>query len=129
MGIPSVIPNTMNTYDAIVEMFVCDVGSLFVCDADNGLRGIVSRKDLLRASMGNANLHSLPISALMTSMPNVITIAPNATLLHASKMLTFHKIDSLPVVHAIENKDEVILKVIGRITKTTIIRAFSKLGS
>ena len=59
----------------------------------------------------------------MTRMPNIIMIRPDETLLEAAKkMIEFH-IDSLPVVQEVEQKTHTY-SVIGRITKTTISRAF-----
>ena len=43
----------MTVYDAICHMFLEDVGTLFVVDKNSYLTGVLSRKDLLRTSLGN----------------------------------------------------------------------------
>ena len=51
-SIPVVIHENVSVYDAICTMFLEDVGTLFVVDRDAVLVGVLSRKDLLRASIG-----------------------------------------------------------------------------
>lgn len=120
---PIVVDSSTSVYDAIVQLFLEDVGTLYAVDSEGHLAGVVSRKDLLRASLGNKNLQELPVSVIMTRMPNIKTIDPEETLLEAAKkMIAFH-IDSLPVVKEIEKKTNTYL-LLGRITKTTITRAY-----
>lgn len=126
MGVPTVIDSKLSVYDAVVEVFMRDVGSLFITSPQEGLVGIISRKDLLRASVGQNDIHQLPVSMVMTRMPNLITCSPTETLLAAAQKLQDHQIDSLPVVAEREGGK---LKLLGRITKTTIVRAFVRLGS
>ena len=51
-SIPVVVNEGISVYDAIVMMFIEDVGTIFVVDQRAFLVGVLSRKDLLRASMG-----------------------------------------------------------------------------
>ncbi|WP_102345092.1 helix-turn-helix transcriptional regulator [Bacillus sp. Marseille-P3661] len=124
---PIVIKKSASVYDAIVQIFLVDVGTLYAVDEKGYLAGVISRKDLLRASMGNQNLQELPVSVIMTRMPNIITIRPEDTLFEAAKRMIEYHIDSLPVVEDIDPKDHAY-KVIGRVTKTTISRAFVEMG-
>ena len=55
-SIPVVVNENVSVYDAIVTMFLEDVGTLFVVDKDLILVGVLSRKDLLRASIGKQEL-------------------------------------------------------------------------
>ncbi|WP_156422634.1 helix-turn-helix transcriptional regulator [Bacillus sp. FJAT-29937] len=120
---PIVVESSTSVYDAIVQLFLEDVGTLYAVDSEGHLAGVVSRKDLLRASLGNKNLQELPVSVIMTRMPNIKTIDPEETLLEAAKkMIAFH-IDSLPVVKEVEEKSNTYL-LLGRITKTTLTRAY-----
>lgn len=120
---PIVIETSTSVYDAIVQLFLEDVGTLYIVDAEGFLAGVVSRKDLLRAALGNKNLQDLPVSVIMTRMPNITTIDPEETLLEAAKkMIRFH-IDSLPVVKQVNEKKN-SYTLVGRITKTTITRAY-----
>jgi CBS domain-containing protein len=129
MGIPIIISGALSVYDAIVEIFMRDVGSLFITDENGALSGIVSRKDLLKVSISQGEIRSIPISMIMTRMPNLITCFPEETLLSAAQKLQDHQIDCLPVVRRLDGNPGSPLEVVGRITKTTIVKAFVKLGS
>jgi CBS domain-containing protein len=120
---PIVIQKSRSVYDAIVTLFLEDVGTLYIVDSQSHLAGVVSRKDLLRASLGSQKLEDLPVSVIMTRMPNIITINPDATLNEAAKKMNDYHIDSLPVVQEVEPNSHTYL-VVGRVTKTTITRAF-----
>lgn len=124
---PIVIQKSASVYDAIVQLFLEDVGTLYAVDDNGHLAGVVSRKDLLRTAMGNRNLNDLPVSVIMTRMPNIIMIEPESTLLEAAKKMIENHIDSLPVVKEIDVKTHTYL-VIGRITKTTITRAYLEMN-
>ncbi|MDQ0197884.1 helix-turn-helix transcriptional regulator [Neobacillus ginsengisoli] len=120
---PIVVEKSTSVYDAIVQLFLEDVGTLYAVDGEGQLAGVISRKDLLRTAIGNKNLNELPVSVIMTRMPNIITIKPDETLLEAAKKMISNHIDSLPVVKELEQKTDTYL-LIGRITKTTITRAY-----
>ncbi|MGG5832489.1 HTH domain-containing protein, partial [Bacillus pumilus] len=70
-SIPVVIHENVSVYDAICTMFLEDVGTLFVVDDHSILTGVLSRKDLLRASIGKQELPSIPVHIIMTRMPNI----------------------------------------------------------
>ena len=70
-SIPVVVNENVSVYDAIVTMFLEDVGTLFVVDQNLILVGVLSRKDLLRASIGKQELTTLPVNIIMTRMPNI----------------------------------------------------------
>lgn len=125
---PIVIKKSTSVYDAIVQIFLKDVGTLYAINPRGHLAGVISRKDLLRASIGNRNLQELPVSVIMTRMPNIITIRPEETLLEAAKKMIEYHVDSLPVVQEIDDQAHTY-KVIGRITKTTISRAFLEINN
>ncbi len=122
-AIPIVVGKSTSVYDAIVQLFLEDVGTLYAVDADGNLAGVISRKDLLRASLGNQNLQELPVSVIMTRMPNIITILPEETLFEAAKKMIHNHIDSLPVVKVVDGEPHTYL-LLGRVTKTTITRAY-----
>lgn len=126
-GHPIVIKNSASVYDAIVQIFLNDVGTIYAVDENGHLAGVISRKDLLRAAIGNQNLQELPVSVIMTRMPNIITIRAEEPLINAARKMIEHHVDSLPVVQEVEG-DETKFEVIGRVTKTTIAKAFVELG-
>ncbi len=119
-SMPIVVKENVSVYDAICTMFLEDVGSLFVVDDESLLVGVVSRKDLLRASIGNQELTSLPINIIMTRMPNITMCEMDDLLIDIAKMLIDKQIDALPIVRTTDKGFEVI----GRITKTNITKAF-----
>ena len=118
-SIPVVVNENVSVYDAIVTMFLEDVGTLFVVDSHSKLVGVLSRKDLLRASIGNQELTTLPVNIIMTRMPNLTICHRDDLLIDVAKKLIDKQIDAIPVVKDVDNGYEVI----GRITKTNITRA------
>ena len=118
-SIPVVVNENVSVYDAIVTMFLEDVGTLFVVDSDSKLVGVLSRKDLLRASIGNQELTTLPVNIIMTRMPNLTICYRDDLLIDVAKKLIDKQIDAVPVVKDVDNGYEVL----GRITKTNITRA------
>ena len=116
-----VVNGDTSLYDTIVTIFTEDVGTILVCD-DSYLVGVVSRKDLLRASMGQTDSHTMPISMIMTPVSKVITVEPTDTLVEAAQKMIDYEVDCLPVVvrEDVENKKR--LKVVGRVSKTTVAK-------
>lgn len=121
LSLPVVVQESSTVYDAICTMFLEDVGTLFVVNKESKLAGVLSRKDLLRASMGNQDLNSIPITIIMTRMPNITVCTKEDFLVDVAEKLIDKQIDAVPVVKNTE-KDEA-LEVIGRITKTNITKA------
>ena len=118
-----VVNGDTSLYDTIVTIFTEDVGTILECD-DSYLVGVVSRKDLLRASMGQTDSHTMPISMIMTPVSKVITVEPTDTLVEAAQKMIDYEVDCLPVVvrEDVENKKR--LKVVGRVSKTTVAKVF-----
>lgn len=127
-SVPTVIRETATVYDAVVTMFLEDVGTLFVVSTEGYLEGVISRKDLLKTALGGADINRMPISVIMTRMPNVVTISSDESIVRAAEKLITREIDALPVVEVINVSGEEKLQVVGRITKTTITRLFLELG-
>ena len=119
-SIPIVVHEEISAYDAVCSMFLEDVGTLFVTDKRNLLAGVVSRKDLLRASIGNNDLHAIPVGVIMTRMPNIAVCQNDDSLLDVASELIERQIDAMPIV----KKHEDGYEVIGRITKTSMTKAF-----
>ncbi|MCQ5456038.1 helix-turn-helix transcriptional regulator [Bacillus paralicheniformis] len=117
-SIPVVIHENVSVYDAICTMFLEDVGTLFVVDDNAILVGVLSRKDLLRASIGKQELPSIPVHIIMTRMPNITLCRRDDFILDIAKVLIEKQIDALPVVKDTEKGYEVV----GRITKTNMTK-------
>ena len=125
---PIVVKENSSVYDAIVSMFIEDVGSLIVVSEGGYLEGIASRKDMLKSAMGGQNLNSLPVNVVMTRMPNVIVTYPDESVVRAAEKLINQQVDSLPVVVPTKVGNEEKYQVIGRFTKTNITRLFVQLA-
>ncbi|MGO4495171.1 helix-turn-helix transcriptional regulator [Paenibacillus sp. 2RAB27] len=127
MGLPIVLMEKATVNDAVVTLFLENVGTLMVVSDKQALVGIVSRKDLLKVTLGNAGAPTMPISLVMTRHPNIVTINLNDHVLDAARKMIFHQIDSLPVMRTdvVHDHEEII----GRITKTTITKLLLDLAT
>jgi DeoR family transcriptional regulator, catabolite repression regulator len=115
---PIVVQESSSVYDAICTMFLEDVGTLFVTDKQTTLVGVLSRKDLLRASLGKQALESIPVSIIMTRMPNITVCRQDDLIIEVAKKLINKQIDGLPIVQDVDFGSG--YEVVGRITKTNI---------
>ncbi|HHV65745.1 MAG TPA: helix-turn-helix transcriptional regulator [Peptococcaceae bacterium] len=123
------VKENISIYDAVVSMFTNNVGSLIVINEKRELRGMVSRKDILKATLGKIDLHQVPIGVIMTRMPNIIMVTSDESVLDAARKLVQHQIDTLPVVENYINEEgNEVYEVVGRFTKTNITNLFVELG-
>ncbi|MCO7175692.1 helix-turn-helix transcriptional regulator [Sporolactobacillus kofuensis] len=120
---PAVIAESASAYQAVCEMFVEDVGSLFVIDNQGVLAGVLSRKDLLRTAIGSQDMTQVPVSVIMSRMPNIAYCKNEDSVFDVAMQLISKEIDAVPVVHVTDSGFEVI----GRMTKTNITKAFVSL--
>ncbi|KKM11515.1 transcriptional regulator [Clostridiales bacterium PH28_bin88] len=128
-SVPIVVRENTSIYDAVVTMFIENVGTLFVVGEGGILEGVISRKDMLKAALGQSDIKHMPVTVMMTRMPNIITTGLDESVYMAAKKLIEHEVDALPVVRPVTNeKGEEKLEVIGRITKTNITKLFVELG-
>ena len=116
MSIPVIAKKDDSLYEVIVNMFLSDVGSIFIIDEEESLCGIVSRKDLLKATIGGADMNKMPIGMIMTRTPNIITVEKEESVIIVAKKIIEHEIDSIPVVENIDGKT----RVVGKISKTNL---------
>lgn len=127
-AVPVVVKEESSVYDAIVTLFLEDVGTLFVVQEDGSLTGLVSRKDLLKIAIGNADIHKIPVGVVMTRMPNLVTVTQEESAYDAARKIVHHQVDALPVVKIEKEGDKVKYKLVGKVTKTTITKLFAELG-
>ncbi|MHC6179134.1 helix-turn-helix transcriptional regulator [Clostridium sp. JNZ X4-2] len=128
MSKPVVVDENTTVYDAIVYLFLNDVGTLFI-ENKGLLIGAVSRKDFLKISIGSTDMHKIPVGIIMTRMPNIIFVEKDDVAYMAAKKIMEHEVDSLPVVE--KSRDESnneVLKIVGKVSKTNITRLFVKIG-
>jgi len=127
MSRPIVVEEATMVYDAIVHLFLNDVGTLFV--ENNGvLTGAVSRKDFLKIAMGGTDMHKVPVGIIMTRMPNLISVESEESVYIAAQKIIEHEVDSLPVIEKVLEGQKEIPKIIGKISKTNITRLFVEMG-
>ncbi len=125
-AVPAVVREDTSAYDAIVTLFVEDVGTLFVVDEEGYLQGVISRKDLLKTAIGGSDLQRIPVTVIMTRMPHIVTADPDLDVVTAAKKIVDYQIDALPVVREAEPGK---LKILGKVTKTTLARMLAELSS
>nr|WP_240353381.1 helix-turn-helix transcriptional regulator [Cohnella algarum] len=130
MSRPVVIRDNTTVNDAVISLFVENVGSLMVIDEQDTLVGMVSPKDLLKFAIGNANAPTIPIRMVMTKFAQLVTVSPEETVLEAARKMIDRQVNCLPVVRAKDGESEGGgLEVIGRITKTNITQAMVEMAS
>ena len=120
-SVPIAIGQDKSAYEAIVTMFLEDVGSVFILDESGLLSGVVSRKDLLKAAINNADLHNLPVVMVMTPLSKIVVVNEDESVASAARKVIDNEIDSLPVVRAV-HVGKRSYEVVGRITKTNFTR-------
>ncbi|HBX74899.1 MAG: helix-turn-helix transcriptional regulator [Acidaminococcaceae bacterium] len=121
---PVVIQNTKSAYEAVISMFVADVGSVYVVDENNLLVGVVSRKDLLKlATNNNGDMKTIPVVMAMTPLSKMVMVFGDTTVAAAARKVIDNQIDSLPVVRCVDEKKK-DYEVVGRITKTNFTKLF-----
>ena len=108
-----------SVYDAIIHLFNFDLGTLIVVENEK-LVGIISRKDLLKAALNRKNIEKIPVSIIMTRMPNIVHCFEDDNIMEAIEKLIKHEIDSLPVLRKEKGK----LSLVGRFTKTNVTKLF-----
>lgn len=129
MSKPVTVSEETTVYDAIVFLFLNDVGTLFV-ESNGVLVGAVSRKDFLKNAIGGTDIHKVPVGVIMTRMPNIICGYAEDSAYNLAKKIIEHEIDSIPIVEKIEasSNEKNQFKIIGKISKTNITKLFVKLG-
>lgn len=129
-GVPIVISINATVQDAVISLFLENVGSLIVTDQRGALAGMVSRKDLLKVTLGNQSAPTMPVSLVMTRQPKIVTVEPDESILSAAKKLLHNEIGMLPVVRTTVDQDgSEFLEPIGRITKTTMTEIMLSLAA
>jgi len=110
---------TTSVYDAVIHLFNYDLGNLSVVQT-GFLVGIISRKDLLKSALHGKNMEKIPVSMIMTRMPNIVYCFENDSVPDAIEKIIKHEIDSLPVLRKENGK----LILVGRFTKTNAIKLY-----
>ncbi|MFC0211708.1 helix-turn-helix transcriptional regulator [Paenibacillus chartarius] len=135
-GIPVIVRDTATVHDAVVTLFIENTSGLVVADENGGLLGVVSRKDLLKVTLGNASAASMPVTLVMTRKPNVVTVGPDDYVIDAARKMIHHQVESLPVVvrrsgtgSGSGERGEDWLEVVGRVSKTSMTRVLVEVAA
>ena len=127
MAAPLVVAVDTTAYDALVTMMLEDQGTVFVVNEEGFLAGVVSRRDLLRLSLGRTDFNNVPVGLIMTRASQVVSITAEESIFSAAQKLTTYRIDVLPVVRSAGDTEDQ-QELLGRISRSTITRLFSELG-
>jgi len=119
---PVVVDESATVYDAIVMLFLRNVGTIYVQNK-GALTGVVSRKDFIKIAIGNNDIHNMPVGMIMSRMPNIVYALDTDSAYDAVVKLITHEIDSMPVVEPYkddEGKEQ--FKITGKISKTNMTK-------
>lgn len=123
MGPIQIIKETVSIYEAVVALFLQDEENLFVVNDEEYLSGTLSRKDLLKATVGGGDLDKLPVGMVMTRANHIVSVYEDDLLSMAVGRLIEYDLDAIPVVKSGEsNKKKLVL--VGMISKSIITRLF-----
>jgi len=117
-SLPVAVTESTSVYDSIVTIFLENVGTLFVVEKEI-LKGVVSRKDLLKASMSGGDLSAIPVGVIMTRIPKIVCCTEDETVIDAAEKIIDNEVDCLPIVEIMPDGK---MKAIGRISKTNITK-------
>ena len=121
-SLPVAVDESANAYDALVTMFTEDVGSVFIVAKKDILSGVVSRKDLIKATLtGGGELSKIPVRMVMTPLTKLVMTHDDESIILAARKIIENEVDSLPVVQEIEGLKKKY-KITGRFTKTNLAR-------
>jgi CBS domain-containing protein/biotin operon repressor len=127
MSKPIVVGEETTVYDAVVHLFLNDVGTLFI-ENKGMLIGAVSRKDFLKIAIGGTDIHKVPVGIIMTRMPNIVFVEKEDSAYLVAQKIIEHEVDSLPVVERVFEANKESYKIVGKVSKTNITKLFVRLG-
>lgn len=120
-GVPVNIPDTLSVHDAVITLFTENADTLLVINDQKRFAGIVTPKDLLKITLGNAGAGAIPVSMVMTRYPNIVTLMPDDSVMEAIRKMSLHQVDCLPVIVPREEQG-MDPEVTGWVSKSNIIR-------
>ena len=126
MEVPTLIDEKTSIKDAIINIFMYNTNILYVT-RNNYLCGLATKKDLLKISINGKDMDKIPVSLIMTRMPNLVYLFPESTIYDGIKKINYHEINTIPVVKSEEYDNDIGLKVIGQFSKTTACNLFYEL--
>ncbi|MGG1635119.1 CBS domain-containing protein [Paenibacillus sp. FSL K6-3182] len=126
-GVPVNVPDSLSVHDAVITLFTENADTLLIVNEQKRFVGIVTPKDLLKITLGNAGAASIPISMVMTRYPNIVTLMPDESVMEAIRKMSLHQVDCLPVI--VPREDQVTdPEVTGWVSKSNIIRLMADIA-
>jgi CBS domain-containing protein len=96
---PKTASPDMDATDAAGLMASYDIGVIPIVERDGGLIGLVTDRDLvIRVLADRRDPTSVPLGQIATRR-SLVTIAPDATIAQARKMMASHRVKRLLVTH------------------------------
>jgi acetoin utilization protein AcuB len=95
--VTTVAPETL-VAEAIQLFGECNIRHLLVTDQEGKLAGVFSDRDALRQMARGCDPFATRVAALMRQEP--VTVAVDTTVQDAIELLSFHRINCLPVIDA-----------------------------
>lgn len=108
---PILIESKESIHEAITALFMYDADTLYVIDQDKHFLGMLSRKDLLRASL-NQHIQKTPVAVCMTRRAHLIEGHETMILEEAATYLEEYEIESLPILS--EKTDQIVGTITGQ---------------
>ena len=118
-GVPVNILDSLSVHEAVITLFTENADTLLVVNEQKQFVGIVTPKDLLKITLGNAGASAIPVSMVMTRYPNIVTLLQGESVMDAIRKMALHQVDCLPVIHPHEDGGT---QVTGWVSKSNIIR-------
>ena len=119
---PVIVSEETKVYDAIVMLFLENVGTIFVQN-DEALTGVISRKDFIKALMGNPGMNNMPVGMIMSRMPNIVYLKDDESAYDAVEKLISHEVDSIPVVEShVNSEGKEVFRITGKVSKTNVTK-------
>jgi CBS domain-containing protein len=126
-GVPVNVPDSLSVHDAVITLFTENADTLLVVNEQKRFVGIITPKDLLKITLGNAGAASIPVSMVMTRYPNIVTLMPDESVMEAIRKMSLHQVDCLPVIVPREEQ-AADPEVTGWVSKSNIIRLMADIG-
>ncbi|WP_054028281.1 CBS domain-containing protein [Bacillus sp. FJAT-28004] len=126
-GVPVNVPDSLSVHDAVITLFTENADTLLIVNEQKRFVGIVTPKDLLKITLGNAGAASIPVSMVMTRYPNIVTLMPDESVMEAIRKMSLHQVDCLPVIVPREDQAN-DPEVTGWVSKSNIIRLMADIA-
>ncbi|MGO4369224.1 helix-turn-helix transcriptional regulator [Paenibacillus sp. MCAF20] len=127
-GVPVNVPDSLSVHDAVITLFTENADTLLVVNENKGFAGIVTPKDLLKITLGNAGAASIPVSMVMTRYPNIVTLMQDDSVLDAIRKMSLHQVDCLPVIMP-RDEQAPHPEIVGWVSKSNIIRLLADIAA